>query len=172
MTNKSIKREGNKLNFGETLLCVLFVVAGVLLGCDQSSLRTFPVTGKITYQGELVEGAEIGFVPQGDPHVKPARGTSGEDGQYRLNVYVTPDNQPKGAMAGYYKVTVQKVVTPKLDRDVEYHERIMNPQLMPKNLLPEIYSQVDSTPFSATVTTDGTNEFDFTLEDDHSSPAG
>ena len=145
--------------------CGLYIFV-TLMGCNQSSLETFAVTGQITYQGEPVAGADIGFVPQGDPSIKAARGTSDENGRFQLSVYVAPDEQPRGAMAGNYKVTVQKIVVPESSNNVEYHELISNPELQPKNLLPTIYAGVDSTPLVATVSADDKNVFDFALKDE------
>jgi len=136
-----------------------------MLGCNNSGLETFDVTGQITYQGEPASGADIAFVPQDDLTLKPARGTSDDGGQYRLSVYVAPDNQPQGAMPGSYKVIIQKVETPKVDRVVDYQEEIRSPALRAKHLLPTVYSEVDSTPLTATVSPDGENRFDFDLED-------
>jgi len=136
------------------------------LGCNQSGLETFSVTGQIIYQGTPVAGAEIGFVPQGDASLKAARGTSDENGNYQLSVYVAPDNQPQGAMAGDYKVTIQKMVVPEASKRAEYHELISNPQLQARNLLPASYANVDSTPLLATVSADKKNAFDFALNDE------
>ena len=96
--------------------------------------------------------------------MKPANGSSDEEGRYTLSVYISPDNQPQGAMPGTYKVTVQKYEGPELDQNVEYSESIQNPALMPKNILPPIYANAKTTPLSREVTA-GENELSFTLDE-------
>ena len=144
---------------------LLICLVGLLLGCNKSGLETYPVTGIITYQDQPVAGAHVGFIPQGeDPEMKPANGSSDEEGHYTLSVYISPGNQPQGAMPGTYNVTVQKYEGPELDEGVEYSESIQNPALRPKNILPPIYANAKTTPLSAEVTT-GDNELSFTLDE-------
>ena len=64
----------------------------------------FPVAGRVTFKGEPMAGAMIGFHPLDDPDPRAARmqATAGKDGRYTLTTYTTGD----GAPAGGYAVTI------------------------------------------------------------------
>src|SRR4051812_23596033 len=90
----------------QTVGMAAVVIAALVAGCSQgSSIRTVPVSGKVSYKGEPVEGATISFIPDGDS--RPATAISGQGGAYRL---MTLDAQ--GAMPGHYTVTVRKADVP------------------------------------------------------------
>ncbi|MCL6504442.1 MAG: carboxypeptidase-like regulatory domain-containing protein [Pirellulales bacterium] len=96
----SLRRAG--LAFG-------LVAAVYLSGCgsDAPKITTVPVTGKVTYNGQPVEGATVAFIPN-NPDGRPARGTTDAQGVYTLVTYLGPNDQPSGAEPGEYKVTIEK----------------------------------------------------------------
>jgi hypothetical protein len=72
-----------------------------VLGCGGDELGTrYPVSGKVTYKGALVEKGKIGFTPE----EKEGRGATGqiENGSYSLTTQTPGD----GAFPGKYIVTV------------------------------------------------------------------
>jgi hypothetical protein len=107
---------------------------------------TTPVEGKVTFQGEVVPGALVTFVP-----VEPASNPRADSlvdasGHYRLSTYVAWD----GAAAGKYKVTIV------LRREREDGTTV--------NLLPPQYANPKTTPLEVTVEPGKKNVFDFALK--------
>ena len=93
--------------------CSLFVgaVLAVTAGCGGSSLGTpVPVTGKIIYQGQPVEGAQVTFHAKADTGEegavrRSANGRTAADGTFSLTTFKTGD----GALPGDYVITVSKI---------------------------------------------------------------
>jgi hypothetical protein len=107
-----------------------------------------------------VAHAQVGFVPaEGSPaEQKPASGQTDAQGRYSLSTYVKPGRQSGGAMAGKYKVTVQKGFAQ--NQIVSYDDlKNRKPELPPR------YASAKSTPLAAEVTAGGSNQIDFTLQD-------
>src|SRR5262249_47270203 len=87
-----------------TNTCPLLVAyCCLLLGCSRSDRpATYPVHGKLIYQGKPVTGATLDFLAPGAS--RSAVGTTDEAGQFRLTTF-EPDD---GAVAGTHVVTVFK----------------------------------------------------------------
>ena len=139
----------------------LFVAAGVLtcLGCGPSRPATAPVSGKVTYQGKPVAEGRITFLPE---HGRPAMGTLGVDGSYRLTTFKADD----GAAPGKYKVTIDAThvsggAEPKSFQD---EQRLMNSGNVPKvtRLVPEKFSRPETSTLTAEVKP-GPNTINFDL---------
>lgn len=89
---------------------------GILLvtiaGCGQvDSLKVpdlYPVTGKVTLDGEPLVGATLSFLPKDDTVGQVVTGTSTEGGNYSL-VY---SNGEPGCPAGQYQVYISKLTMP------------------------------------------------------------
>lgn len=89
----------------KSLAAQLLVLAAccVLPGCSHSDRpATFPVHGKVTYQGRPVAGATVAFLAPGAP--RSAVGTTDQEGSFRLTTFETDD----GAIAGTHVITVIK----------------------------------------------------------------
>src|SRR5262245_8519134 len=84
-------------------LVVLIGAVAVVAGCGPARTPTIPVTGKVTYKGQAVEGATVSFFKDGTG--TPAVGTTGADGSFSLSRHDTND----GAEEGTHKVTVTKI---------------------------------------------------------------
>ncbi|QDU77967.1 hypothetical protein Pan97_50460 [Bremerella volcania] len=143
------------------LLLSAAAVCLFVMGCEPgtSNPPTSPVTGKVTYKGEAVEGATIQFLPSSS-EVKVANATSGTDGTYALSTFETGD----GAMAGKYKVTVRKLVP--VQQGVQKDgENAGEPAYVNKDMLPKKYMSMDSTPLEFEVTASGNQTFDIDLVD-------
>jgi hypothetical protein len=67
-----------------------------------------PVTGTVTYNGNPVEGAMVGFLPADKQTGKPANAVTNAEGKFELNTYVAGTNQVSGALPGDYSVTIIK----------------------------------------------------------------
>ena len=132
----------------------------MLAGCTGNSLNTVPVSGKVTYQGQPVEGATVSFVGEGE--LKTAVAITKADGSYQL---MTLDS--KGAMPGSYPVVVTKTELPpaaalSMD-DAAKMAGKAPPQL--KRLLPTKYGDQRTTPLKLEVKAGQTNVHDLPLAD-------
>jgi hypothetical protein len=81
----------------------LGVLVLVLSGCGQSVGTLYPVSGKVTLNGEPLKDARLSFVPDTDKGNKSPASAFGkvQDGNYSL----TTKDKP-GAPAGWYKIMV------------------------------------------------------------------
>ncbi|WP_460168134.1 carboxypeptidase-like regulatory domain-containing protein [Thermostilla marina] len=144
------------------------------LGCSKGTDRpkTYPVTGKVTYQGQPVPGATVVFVPEepgtGENALKPAVGQTDDQGVYRLKAFADTD----GAMPGRYRVKVTKFDNPVAttgsgggDEGEEYvpPEESGDTGAVPQNVLPEKYANEATSGLTFTVEAKE-NTFDINLE--------
>jgi hypothetical protein len=84
--------------FALLLLCLLAA------GCNRSSIKLYPVKGKVTYKDQPTEGASIVFQPvDGVTPERPiAYGDVKADGTFQLRT----EPHGEGAAAGDYKVLI------------------------------------------------------------------
>jgi hypothetical protein len=148
---------------GFVLIYAAAMGLSLLAGCGGGSVSgTVPVTGKVTYKGQPVEGATVAF-HSNSADGRVAVATTGAGGVYEL---ITLDS--KGALPGNYSVTVKKTeLPPELTRDVSMEEaaaKANEPLPMPKELLPAKYAAPGTTPLEFEVKS-GSNTIDLTLED-------
>jgi hypothetical protein len=95
-----------------TVALIALVVAG---GCSQKpSIKTVPVSGKVTLDGQPLSGVNVTFVPatgESSGLTKPsATGVTGADGSYKLVTMASGSNIVNGAPPGSYKVMITKQV--------------------------------------------------------------
>lgn len=145
-------------------LSISVVAVTWLAGCSGASIpNTIPVSGKVTYKGQPVGSATVTFV--GEANTRPATALTSADGTYSL---MTLDSQ--GALAGNYRVTVDKTdIPPELRKDVSMEEAAANankPTPEPKKLLPAKYSDPKLTPLKFEVKAGGAATFDIQLTDE------
>lgn len=149
------------------LLTVLSAIASLTIaGCGGGPRipETVTVTGKISYKGQPVTEALVGFVSKLDnKDVLAARGTTDSDGEFSLTTYIDPQHEVSGATPGEFVVTVTKNEQQDMVKIMEEFKK--NPAMQFKKLVPEKYTDGKSSPLKATVTTDGENRFEFVLED-------
>ena len=91
-------------HFSILLLAAFFVAVS---GCGDGGLKTYPVSGTVTYQGKPLAGATVGFSPK-----VPGEGDGGfartdEKGFYQLQT--TQGRVNAGTTPGEYYVTITKV---------------------------------------------------------------
>ena len=148
-----------QMHFRLAIAAVVLLVAG----CGGGGVSgTSPVKGKVTYNGQAVEGATVSFYSEADG-VRPAVGVSASDGMYELKTLDTT-----GAMPGKYTVLVSKTDIPaELTREVSMEEAAANagkPLPQPKDLLPPKYRDAAQTPLKVEVKA-GDNTIDLALVD-------
>lgn len=134
---------------------VLACLCGTLLAGCGSRPDVHPVTGTVTFQGEIVPLGMIMFYPQNGG--RPAIGEIGADGTYQLRTY---DDQ-MGALAGKHTVTITArqeadgaIGDPAVEEQVSATEgEILGRavQVTVKWLVPPEYSQRQSSRLSAEV---------------------
>jgi hypothetical protein len=128
------------------------LVVVTLLGCGRNDL--VPVEGVVTLDDEVVPGATVLFMPQGDPG-RPASGYTDEEGVFRLTTFKPGD----GALRGEYRVLVTKSKAleappsfePGDEEKIMAHYKAMKAQRRKKEQVPEIYGDGTKTPLSCTV---------------------
>ena len=145
----------------------LFTTAGCSGGPDAPDRpKTETVTGKVTYNGSPLVGASVTFSPL-DPSGNGASGVTDESGAFTLTTFETGD----GAVAGDYSVGVLKQEY--IPGDPSYSDsnspnygKTPPPEAegKTKNLIPERYSNPDSSGLSARVV-EGDNDVTLDLKD-------
>ena len=149
----------------------VFVLAA-LCGCsgDPYNIPVQYVEGVVTVDNAPMKGVNITFVPKGEGEL--ATGTTDENGRYRL----TSANGPslKGALAGEYAVTMRKIESTKSgETQLDENGMPLPPQkrqapgrvlVVVKQLLPVIYKDLKTTPFSAKVEKKRKNVFNFEID--------
>ncbi|MFO0956749.1 MAG: hypothetical protein U0800_04685 [Isosphaeraceae bacterium] len=119
---------------------LIAVALGAMAGCSggKAGTPTFPVEGRVEYQGKAATGAFVVFHPTQEQggEVRPT-GKVGEDGKFQLTSFDDLD----GAPAGEYAVTVEwyKLVNKGSDW-----------QRGP-NVIPPKYGKADTTPIRVTI---------------------
>lgn len=150
-------------------LCV--AVLGLLLtGCGSSGpaepvLELVETTGKVTLDGKPLPDAQVTFLFQGSPPKGfiASGATTEADGTFTLQT-----GSKFGTVVGSYKVIVSKVAAPdgsaiKIDPASGMDLAQLQASGQAQELVPERYSNPESTELEATVKKDGTNDFNFPL---------
>lgn len=78
---------------------VCLLLAGLAMGCAQDGPELAEVSGRVMLDGQPLPEAEVLFEPE---HGRPSRGTTDEEGEYRLQY--TPQRQ--GALIGKHTVRI------------------------------------------------------------------
>ncbi len=140
------------------IVLIAIVATGVAFpGCNPSvqGPKTVPVTGLITLKGKPVEGALVLFYPsERGAGIKTGSGESDSTGNFSLESHVKGSTYKSGGQPANYLVTVEKI-----DSSLS-----ANPNVPPKNLLPERYRDSSTSGFSAEVREGAENRFEFNLE--------
>ncbi len=142
----------------------------VPLGCssdNSSRVPVYKVTGKITYKGAPVAGADVTF--NCTEANRSAFGRTNEEGVYKLTTFSSND----GAVDGKHSVTVQQappskpaapVASVETDQYVPPEMDLSTDPIAPKSTLPAMYSDPVTSGLIAVVNKDGENVIDFPLE--------
>ena len=155
-------------SFSNANLTVFAVVLGILAGCGGGGAElpaTSPVSGTVTRGGKPVEGAVVRFYLE-DKADRPATGTTGSDGKFKLTTFNTND----GAQLGAHKVTVTAAVASGATEPAVYDPsnadaaQFEMAETKSENAIPAIYASPATTPLKQTVSEAGPNEFTLELE--------
>ena len=153
-----------------------WVCGGVLLtaslffsGCGKPGQLAglVPAKGAVKYNGAVVEGATIAFIPDGtqESEQRTASALSDAEGKFAMMTLQPED----GAFPGTYKVLISKAVPDRVytQEEVQGFFRQGMPTPMPSytHHLPEKYSKWDSTPLSITLGKKGDKNIVFELAD-------
>lgn len=135
--------------------CIALVTA-LLTGCGGGSKhpRTAAVSGKVTFDGKPLETGSLLFVPVGGG--PSAQGQINADGTYSLGTFTETD----GAVLGQFKVMITAYSIPAGAAVLPENEGRGNEGI--KSLIPEIYSDLEKSGLTATVT-ETANTIDFDL---------
>lgn len=142
-----------------------FLVSGLALaltltGC-QRPIATFPVEGKVTFEGKPMRGGgSISFLPMADQPGKTAAGEIDEAGNYRLMTHQPGD----GSMVGDFRVVIVQVTErePKRTRDGERAQQ-GTVVVQPAERIPLSYADPTASPLTAKVEARERNVIDFNL---------
>jgi len=107
-------------------LLALLLTSGLLFGCGDGRPSLVPVSGKVTLNGAPIEGALIGFEPDGiEGYNRPSISTTDSGGNFVVGTYDKADGMP----VGKYKVTVlKKEVLGKLPENFNSEDTAANVQ--------------------------------------------
>lgn len=142
-----------------TLLAVAAILA-TIGGCGTSKFRYAPVSGQVLLDGDPVPNARIVFMPVAAGTEKEAgpysNGTTDAEGHYTLST-VAPRPR-RGAVVGTHRVIVstRKSHLDPENPDVEIIEA--------EELIPAPYYDYRNTPLTIEVSSEGTSEAHFRLE--------
>lgn len=136
-------------------------------GCGPKHPTVEPVSGKVTFKGEAVEGATVTFFAEGSGG-HPAVGTTGADGTFNLTSYEPND----GAPAGKHTVTVAKIESsgPSIPAGESMEAAAArsakgDTSNQEKMLLPAHYASASTSKLSFTVNKGEKNHFDIELKE-------
>ena len=143
-----------------------FILLSLLLilnlgGCSDGRLKTEPVSGVVTLDGEPLANASVNFRPKVSGQGAAGFARTNEKGEYRLQtMHGHPD---AGTLPGEYSVTITKYKSIPTGRKITDSDtgKIVD-EMTHVFIFPEmaIYADAEKTPFTATVVK-GKNRFNF-----------
>jgi len=137
-------------------MLVIVVGLGLVVGCSRSRGPVVQfVEGKVVLDGEALEGATVGLSPVKGSAGLPAYARTDGKGIFRVTS-TRGGKRDGGAVAGDYVITVSKVVADEGDVVVEEDGSGKKPARRPsskppRNLVPEVYAEMDTSPLRATI---------------------
>jgi len=140
-------------DYYRALIATLVVPLAAMIGCGESEPATYPVTGKVSYQGKPLPLGTVRFVPNSGPPSPPAQ--IDPDGAYQLQ-----------AVAGEHRVMVTAVPEPQGARPDPMAEGGMDySQAKPTQpLIPRKYSSLENSGIVVTVEASESNTIDIHLK--------
>jgi hypothetical protein len=142
-----------KVYCAAALVSLLTVCSGC--GSHSKGPTTYPVTGRVTLEGQPVLGADVAFVPPKDATgTAPAQAVTDRDGHYEvMSIFDQGRVDQPGMTPGKYTVQITQL------------EKLRGGEMSktPKNLLPKKYESAASG-LAAEVVAGGENVFNFDLK--------
>ncbi len=146
---------------------VMLLSPGLLLlvaGCGSDALKLTPVNGVVKYEGDLLKGATVTFVPKVEAAgYRIATGSTNEQGEYELMA-----GARRGAAGGahYIFISAPNPESP-LVQDPRISRMPQTPEAMQgASLIPLSYANAQRSGLSAEVLLGETNVFNFELTED------
>jgi hypothetical protein len=133
------------------------IVVALAVGCDiaPAGPETVPASGRVTQNGDPVEGAMVTFYPvEGSAATLASQAITGPDGRFDLSTNVGAGKMKSGIVAGKYAVTVTKL-------DIAGAKNMLAP---PKNLLPKKYGDPNTSGLKAEVVAGKEGDFEFAVD--------
>lgn len=151
-------------SIGIVLLATL--VAGCGSSPDSNRLETKPVMGVVKFKGQPVSGATVTFLAKNK--TPGSTGQTDAEGRFVMTTYEHGD----GVVPGEYDVTIVKFETPPAESAVSVEDPNYQPPAEvapekvkpPKNLLPPIYAQPQTSKLQVSVGAEGANDLLFDLQ--------
>ena len=144
------------VRFSIVRTCCLAGLSLLVLGCGGGGAakpaKTYPVSGVVKYKGQPVAGATVVFSLSGEKP-RTAMGQTDAEGRYKLGTFQPGD----GAVEGPQAVTITKEEVVEADPKTGIVPK-------PKHLLPIKYTDIGTSPLTATVTAGKNENVDFNLE--------
>ncbi|HUT93657.1 MAG TPA: hypothetical protein VMY37_29605 [Thermoguttaceae bacterium] len=134
----------------------LGVVLGLawVVGCGgPGTAPTVKVTGTVTYNGEPVDGVNVGFIPDGEG-ARPASGTTDASGKFSLSTFKSGD----GATLGKHTVVITEPTDSTTTDDYSLPDESAR-------RFPAKYENSRTSGLSATVEKGKENDFSFDMTD-------
>lgn len=138
------------------LMLVIVAGLGLVVGCGRNAGPVVQfVEGQMILDGESLEGATVGLSPVKGSKGLPAYARTDAKGVFRVTS-TRGGRRDAGAAEGDYVVTVSKVVADEGDVAVEEDGSAKKPARRPsskppRNVVPEVYAEVDTSPLRATI---------------------
>lgn len=138
------------------LVLLIAAILGLVAGCGRNAGPVVQfVEGKVILDGQPLEGATVGLSPVKGSTGLPAYARTDGLGVFRVTS-TRGGRRDAGAAEGEYVVTVSKVVADEADVAVEddnaRRKPVRRPSSQPgRNLVPDLYGEVDTSPLRATV---------------------
>lgn len=143
------------------------LIVGCLGGGGQGRPDIAPVSGKVTYNDQAVDGAVVRFTKEGANRV--ASGTTDAQGEFKLTTYDTGD----GAIVGEHRVTISKFAlkssaSSPTNMNAEDYGKLMTsgegiPTVETTATIPAKYANPEQSGLTRTVVKDEANVFNFDL---------
>ena len=140
--------------------CVIFISL-FAFGCGSKGIRTDIVTGKVTFNGEPLEGAYVNFSPVTPGVGNIAYGSTDKDGVYKLQTLL--GNPDAGTTPGEYIITVSKSFSVGTGKFQEEPGREPIEIMDPVEMIPDIYSDGKKSELRFTVVAGQKNVHDIEL---------
>lgn len=119
--------------------------------------KTYPVKGTVNFNGVPIEGATVIFTPK-TPDPKAASAITDVKGEYALRTFKPGD----GAVPGEHVVTITCIQMSKAPPGWDQDQKPFIPK--ETSMIPEKFGKPESSGLTATVKTEGTNQFKFDLK--------
>jgi hypothetical protein len=150
------RRRINRISWRQIRHCqfvFIFSIVFFFSGCEQANQQLTPVSGKVSFQNQLLPRGAIVFVPDSDRgnNGPLAQGTIQGEGRYTIQTAGQP-----GAMPGWYRVTVISV-----EETNSGSNRVAS--LAPRSLVPERYRDPRLTDLVCEVKAGEANVINFNL---------